>query len=485
MTERLAARDIGLRYGQRHALCGVSLSLRAGELALLTGPNGSGKTSLLEVLLGSRRPERGEVHLDGQPLRRTPARLRARLLTLVPQTVDLRFDFTVENVVEMGRSAWLDAFASLGAEDRLAVHEALAMADISALRHRSLHELSAGERQRVHLARALAQRPEVLLLDEPTACLDPAHARALVGTLRDFADRGGSVLMTLHDLALATNQADRVLLMDHGRLISDQPTGSKPRLDLSSLGRSRSRSSRVAKAREKPARPAPTVRGSLESQDFGARAQASRECGNWRAQRKPASKTALVEASAASRPPRVILVLGGARSGKSRQAAELALSLAAEPVYLATSRVSADDPEHQRRIDRHRADRGSAWTTIEEAKLLSRHALEGRVVVVDCLTLWLANWFADERKSSAPPELAFERTLENAKAELDRTLARDATFILVSNEIGQGVHAMTEIGRQFTDLQGFLNQHAAARADTVVLMVAGLPQPIKGRLPPS
>jgi adenosylcobinamide kinase/adenosylcobinamide-phosphate guanylyltransferase len=343
--------------------------------------------------------------------------LRARLLTLVPQSVDVRFDFTVENVVEMGRSAWLDTFAGPGAEDRRAVHEALAMTDTSALRHRSLHELSAGERQRVHLARALAQRPEVLLLDEPAASLDPAHSRALVRTLRDFADRGRSVLMTLHDLALAADAADRVLSMDQGRLVSDEQSGSK---------------------RSEP-----------------------------------------------SRRPRVILVLGGARSGKSRQAAKIARSVAADPVYVATSRVSADDPEHQRRIDRHRADRGSEWTTIEEDKLLSRHALDGRVVVVDCLTLWLANWFGDERASSTSPELAFERTLENAKAELDRTLACDATFILVSNEIGQGVHAMTEIGRQFTDLQGFLNQHAAARADTVVLMVAGLPNAIKGQLPTS
>ena len=408
MTERLCANDLRLRYGRRVALDGVSLSLRAGEIAVLTGPNGSGKTSLLEVLLGSRRPERGEVQLDRQPLHTLRTRQRARLLTLVPQSVDLRFDFSVENVVEMGRSPWLPPFASPGPDDRRAVDQALAQTQTSALRHRSLHELSAGERQRVHLARALAQQPQVLLLDEPTACLDRAHARSLLTTLRDFADRGGSVLMTSHDLALTGRHADRVLVMDQGRLSSDRPSAAKPA-------------------------------------------------------------------------PRVIFVLGGARSGKSRQAATLAQRLAPDPVYLATSRVSADDPEHQRRVDRHRADRGPEWTTIEEERLISRHPLDGRVVVVDCLTLWLTNWFMHERAS---PELAFERTLDSARAELDRTLARNATWILVSNEIGQGVHAMTEIGRQFTDLQGFVNQHAASRADTVVLMVAGIPHVIKGQLPP-
>lgn len=170
----------------------------------------------------------------------------------------------------------------------------------------------------------------------------------------------------------------------------------------------------------------------------------------------------------------IILVLGGARSGKSRFAQELALALAKNPVYLATARIR--DDEFRARVERHRADRGPEWTTIEQYRLPSSEPLRGRVVVVDCVTLWLTNVFSDSDGS-------VERTLELATEELYRTLSMPATWILVSNEIGQGVHAMTEAGRRFTDLQGFMNQRIAARADAVALMVAGIPVAVKGALP--
>jgi adenosylcobinamide kinase/adenosylcobinamide-phosphate guanylyltransferase len=171
---------------------------------------------------------------------------------------------------------------------------------------------------------------------------------------------------------------------------------------------------------------------------------------------------------------KTFFVLGGARSGKSRFAQRLALHLAADPVYLATSRAYDDD--HLRRIERHRAERGPEWTTIEEPERLSGAPIKGRVVVVDCLTLWLNNCFASRNFDP-------DRTLEFTTDELERLLGVSATLILVSNEIGQGVHATTEVGRRFTDLQGLLNQLVAGRADSVVLMVAGLVQQIKGRLP--
>jgi len=172
--------------------------------------------------------------------------------------------------------------------------------------------------------------------------------------------------------------------------------------------------------------------------------------------------------------PRIILVLGGARSGKSRYAARLALGLSENPVYLATSRVYDDD--HRRRIERHKADRSLAFTTLEEDLHPSSAQISGCVVVVDCLTLWLSNCFTEHAHDA-------DQTLAFAQAEIDRTLAIQSTFILVSNEIGQGVHAVTELGRRFTDLQGLLNQHVAARADTLVAMVAGIPHVIKGHLP--
>jgi adenosylcobinamide kinase/adenosylcobinamide-phosphate guanylyltransferase len=165
------------------------------------------------------------------------------------------------------------------------------------------------------------------------------------------------------------------------------------------------------------------------------------------------------------------LVLGGARSGKSRFATHLGRSLSDSPVYLATSRRWDDD--HTRRIERHRAERGPEWQTIEEEKTLSGGAVLGRVVVVDCVTLWLTNLLLDEPRDP-------ERTAADARAELDRCFAQDATWFFVSNEVGLGVHPPTELGRRFADLQGFVNQHIAARADWVVLMVAGIPLPVKG-----
>ena len=171
----------------------------------------------------------------------------------------------------------------------------------------------------------------------------------------------------------------------------------------------------------------------------------------------------------------ITLVLGGVRSGKSRFAQELAQSWSRAPVYLATSRVWDDD--HKARIERHVRDRGDEWTTLEVEKQLSSVTLEDRLIVVDCVTLWLANWFSDNGSDA-------DAALAQAKAEFDKTVQTTKNrWIFVSNELGLGVHAATEAGRKFTDVQGFLNQHIAAVADVVVLMVAGIPFALKGRLP--
>ncbi len=164
------------------------------------------------------------------------------------------------------------------------------------------------------------------------------------------------------------------------------------------------------------------------------------------------------------------LVLGGARSGKSRYAEQLALGASERPVYVATSRIFDDD--HRARIERHKRDRGPEWETIEEEKFLSKLDLSGRTVVVDCVTLWLTNFFLDEKQDH-------EAALAAIRSEFDRTMELQNHFIFVSNEIGQGVHASTHAGRKFTDIQGFFNQHIAARASRVVLMVAGIPVDVK------
>ena len=167
---------------------------------------------------------------------------------------------------------------------------------------------------------------------------------------------------------------------------------------------------------------------------------------------------------------RIILITGGARSGKSSYAEKLALEKADNPVYLATARIW--DEEFRERVRRHQERRGPQWTNLEEEKLLSRHDLSGRVVLVDCLTLWSTNYFFDLEGDA-------DKALDALKAEFDRFTAQDSTFILVTNEIGMGGTSGNEVQRKFTDLQGWVNQYAAHRADEVILMVSGIPVKIK------
>lgn len=166
----------------------------------------------------------------------------------------------------------------------------------------------------------------------------------------------------------------------------------------------------------------------------------------------------------------ITFITGGQRSGKSRYAQELALSLTENPVYLATSRVW--DDEHRQRIERHKRDRSAVWTNLEEEKQLSRHSLSGRVVVVDCVTLWATNFFFDN-------DGEVERSLDELKAEFECFTAQEAHFLFVSNEVGLGGVSPDEVQRRFTDLQGWLNQYIASRADRVVLMASGIPITIK------
>ena len=165
---------------------------------------------------------------------------------------------------------------------------------------------------------------------------------------------------------------------------------------------------------------------------------------------------------------KIILITGGQRSGKSSYAEELALSLADNPVYVATAHVW--DEEFRERVRRHQERRGPQWTNIEEEKYLSRHDLTGRVAVIDCVTLWLTNFFEHQD---------VDKTLQTVKEEFDRFTAQDATFIFVSNEIGSGGVSIDAVQRRFTDLQGWVNQYIASQADEVILMVSGIPVKIK------
>ena len=167
---------------------------------------------------------------------------------------------------------------------------------------------------------------------------------------------------------------------------------------------------------------------------------------------------------------RIILITGGQRSGKSTKAEELALQLSPNPVYVATAHVW--DDEFRERVRRHQERRGPQWTNIEEEIYLSRHDLTGRVAVIDCVTLWLTNFFFAH-------ESDVDKSLELAQKEFDAFTAHDATYIFVTNEIGLGGTSDNALQRRFTDLQGWMNQYIAARADEVILMVSGIPVKIK------
>ena len=165
----------------------------------------------------------------------------------------------------------------------------------------------------------------------------------------------------------------------------------------------------------------------------------------------------------------IILITGGQRSGKSRQAEELALNLSEHPVYVATAHIW--DDEFRERVRKHQERRGPQWTNIEEEKYLSRHDLTDRVAVIDCVTLWLTNFFFENSD--------VDQTLDIVKQEFDRFTAHDATFIFVTNEIGSGGVSDNAVQRKFTDLEGWMNQYIASKANKVILMVSGIAVTIK------
>lgn len=166
---------------------------------------------------------------------------------------------------------------------------------------------------------------------------------------------------------------------------------------------------------------------------------------------------------------KIILVTGGQRSGKSMFAERMARELSDHPIYVATAHV--EDDEFRERVRVHQARRGSEWTTYEEERFLSRWDFSGRVVLVDCCTLWLSNFFSDNQVSDCIGQI---------EKEFDNLTAQEATFIFVTNEIGLGGTSISDVQRRFADCLGVFNQYVAAQADEVFFVVAGLPLQIKG-----
>lgn len=222
MVDKLAFRGVSFRYGKNVVLDGVTLGIPQGDMVALIGANGAGKSTLLGVASGTLRPDHGHVELDGRSVHSFPALQRAMRIALVPQALTIPFAFTVRELVGLGRTPYIGFLGNESDRDRHAVEAVLEVTDTHRFSNRSVLDLSAGERQRVLLALALAQEPDLLLLDEPTANLDIAHQLSILELLRDLnRERALTVLAAVHDLNLAGLCFDRILALDSGHIVAD------------------------------------------------------------------------------------------------------------------------------------------------------------------------------------------------------------------------------------------------------------------------
>ncbi|MFN7978069.1 MAG: ABC transporter ATP-binding protein [Vicinamibacterales bacterium] len=222
----LHAASLGFAYDTaRPVLSGVSVEVSRGALVGVLGPNGSGKTTLLALLAGMRRPTSGEIMFDGRPLADFTRRQLATRIAVVPQETHLAFDYTVLEMVLMGRHPHLGLFEVEGPADMAAAREALAAVGAAHLEHRDFMTLSGGEKQRVVIASALAQATDVLLLDEPTSSLDLGAQLEIAQLLRTLNEtRGVTIVVSTHDLALASGVCRELVLLRRGGVLAAGPT---------------------------------------------------------------------------------------------------------------------------------------------------------------------------------------------------------------------------------------------------------------------
>lgn len=226
--------DVEVRYRSDAppALAGVSIGVPRGALYAVLGPNGSGKSTLMRALLGVVATVRGVVRVEDRPVGEWSRRDLARAVGVVTQREPRAFPMTVWELVEMGRYPHLGPLRSPGSKDREIIRQALSRCDAEELEDRSVDTLSGGELQRVRIARALAQEPRALALDEPTSSLDIRHEMTILRLLRELADRGTTVLLITHNLNMAARFADRILLLDGGRTVAEGSVDDVIRPDI-------------------------------------------------------------------------------------------------------------------------------------------------------------------------------------------------------------------------------------------------------------
>jgi iron complex transport system ATP-binding protein len=217
---RLVATGITVVRGARRIVDNADLTLNAGELTILAGPNGAGKTTLARAMAGLIAAE-GSITFDGNSLRKLAPRDRARAISYLPQGHEFHWPMRVDGIVALGREPHADPFSQTSAKDRIAIERAMEATAIGDFSSRVITTLSGGERARVAIARALATEASVLIADEPTASLDERHQLIVMDLLQRIAHQGAAVLAIIHDLALAMRFADRVVVMNEGRIVAN------------------------------------------------------------------------------------------------------------------------------------------------------------------------------------------------------------------------------------------------------------------------
>jgi len=224
-------REAGVRYGSADVLSNASLKLYESEFVAIAGPNGAGKSTLLSLIAGLAKPTFGQCLFEGHPAHGWNRREFARRVAVVLQTEPTAFPFTVSDVVAMGRLPHATGLYENG-KDTVAIAEALCAVEMERFRHRDFRTLSSGEKQRVLLAAALAQEPQVLLLDEPSSHLDLEHQLSLHRRLRELSGKGLLVVSVTHDLNLAAAYAERIVLLKEGTIRADGPPSEVLSADL-------------------------------------------------------------------------------------------------------------------------------------------------------------------------------------------------------------------------------------------------------------
>jgi iron complex transport system ATP-binding protein len=227
MNQILDIRSISLNFRDKSILSDVSFSVFPGEFFVIIGPNGAGKTSLLKVLAGLQKPDQGSVTVKGKNILQYRRRNLSLIMAIVPQQIEVGFPFTVADTVIMGRSPHLGILGMEGENDFYIAGEAMKFTDVAHLADRKLYQLSGGELQRVIIARAICQQPEIILLDEPTTALDPAHQLKIMDLMEKFRrEQGTTIIMVSHDLNLASMYGDRLLLLKEGSVIKKGEPGA-------------------------------------------------------------------------------------------------------------------------------------------------------------------------------------------------------------------------------------------------------------------